>query len=82
MTTPAELEEMDHAFMVSKLVKSGEQMLAELTPESFSLLAETMAEVVSAGARLDRAKKQVIYTTIGKPKENDALYPVYVQFEE
>lgn len=26
-------------------------------------------------------KKQVIYTTIGKPKENDPLYPVYVQFE-
>ena len=25
--------------------------------------------------------KQVIYTTIGKPKENDPLYPVYVQFE-
>ena len=22
---------------------------------------------------------QVIYTTIGKPKENDPLYPVYVQ---
>ncbi len=26
-------------------------------------------------------KKQVIYTMIGKPKENDPLYPVYVQFE-
>ncbi len=26
-------------------------------------------------------KKQVIYTTIGKPKEDDPLYPVYVQFE-
>lgn len=26
-------------------------------------------------------KKQVIYTTIGKPKENDPFYPVYVQFE-
>jgi len=26
-------------------------------------------------------KTQVIYTTIGKPKENDPLYPVYVQFE-
>lgn len=26
-------------------------------------------------------KKQVIYTTIGKPRENDPLYPVYVQFE-
>jgi len=25
--------------------------------------------------------KQVIYTTIGKPRENDPLYPVYVQFE-
>jgi len=25
--------------------------------------------------------KQVIYTTIGKPKEDDPLYPVYVQFE-
>jgi DNA invertase Pin-like site-specific DNA recombinase len=26
-------------------------------------------------------KKQVIYTTIGKPREDDPLYPVYVQFE-
>lgn len=26
-------------------------------------------------------KKEVIYTTIGKPKEDDPLYPVYVQFE-
>ena len=25
--------------------------------------------------------KQVIYTTIGKPRENDPLYPVYIQFE-
>ncbi len=25
--------------------------------------------------------KQVIYTTIGNPPENDPLYPVYVQFE-
>ena len=25
--------------------------------------------------------KEVIYTTIGKPKEDDPLYPVYVQFE-
>jgi len=25
--------------------------------------------------------KQVIYTSIGKPRENDPLYPVYVQFE-
>ena len=25
--------------------------------------------------------KQVIYTTIGKPQEDDPLYPVYVQFE-
>ncbi|GAB4154203.1 MAG: hypothetical protein Tsb009_30780 [Planctomycetaceae bacterium] len=26
-------------------------------------------------------QKQVIYTTIGKPREDDPLYPVYVQFE-
>jgi DNA invertase Pin-like site-specific DNA recombinase len=26
-------------------------------------------------------KKEVIYTTIGKPREDDPLYPVYVQFE-
>jgi DNA invertase Pin-like site-specific DNA recombinase len=25
--------------------------------------------------------KQVIYTSIGKPREDDPLYPVYVQFE-
>lgn len=25
--------------------------------------------------------KQVVYTTIGKPREDDPLYPVYVQFE-
>ena len=25
--------------------------------------------------------KEVIYTTLGKPRENDPLYPVYVQFE-
>ncbi len=25
--------------------------------------------------------KQIIYTTIGKPREDDPLYPVYVQFE-
>lgn len=31
-------------------------------------------------AECKRANKQVIYTTIGKPRE-DALYPVYVQFE-
>jgi DNA invertase Pin-like site-specific DNA recombinase len=28
-----------------------------------------------------RHGKQVIYTTIGKPKEDDPLYPVYLQFE-
>jgi DNA invertase Pin-like site-specific DNA recombinase len=32
-------------------------------------------------AECKRAGKQVIYTTIGKPRENDPLYPVYVQFE-
>ena len=32
-------------------------------------------------AECKQAGKQVIYTTIGKPKENDPLYPVYVQFE-
>ena len=26
-------------------------------------------------------RKQVIYTSIGKPREDDPLYPVYVQFE-
>ena len=25
--------------------------------------------------------KQVIYTSIGKPRKDDPLYPVYVQFE-
>jgi DNA invertase Pin-like site-specific DNA recombinase len=25
--------------------------------------------------------KEVIYTTLGKPRENDPLYPVYIQFE-
>ena len=25
--------------------------------------------------------KEVIYTTLGKPREDDPLYPVYVQFE-
>jgi len=32
-------------------------------------------------AECKKHKKQVIYTTIGKPKEDDPLYPVYVQFE-
>lgn len=32
-------------------------------------------------AECKRAGKQVIYTTIGKPREDDPLYPVYVQFE-
>ncbi len=32
-------------------------------------------------AECKRNGKQVIYTTIGKPKEDDPLYPVYVQFE-
>lgn len=32
-------------------------------------------------AECKRHGKQVIYTTIGKPKEDDPLYPVYVQFE-
>lgn len=32
-------------------------------------------------AECKRANKQVIYTTIGKPREDDPLYPVYVQFE-
>jgi DNA invertase Pin-like site-specific DNA recombinase len=32
-------------------------------------------------AECKRHGKHVIYTTIGKPKENDALFPVYVHFE-
>jgi DNA invertase Pin-like site-specific DNA recombinase len=32
-------------------------------------------------AECKKHKKQVIYTTIGKPREGDPLYPVYVQFE-
>lgn len=32
-------------------------------------------------AECKRHGKQVIYTTLGKPKENDQLYQVYVQFE-
>lgn len=32
-------------------------------------------------AECKRHGKEVIYTTIGKPKENDPLYPVYIQFE-
>jgi len=32
-------------------------------------------------AECKRHGKQVIYTTIGKPREDDPLYPVYVQFE-
>jgi DNA invertase Pin-like site-specific DNA recombinase len=32
-------------------------------------------------AECKRHGKQVVYTTIGKPRENDPLYPVYVQFE-
>jgi DNA invertase Pin-like site-specific DNA recombinase len=32
-------------------------------------------------AECKRHGKQVIYTTLGKPKENDQLYQVYIQFE-
>jgi len=32
-------------------------------------------------AECKKAGKQVIYTTLGKPREDDPLYPVYVQFE-
>jgi DNA invertase Pin-like site-specific DNA recombinase len=32
-------------------------------------------------AECRRHRKQIIYTTIGKPREDDPLYPVYVQFE-
>ena len=32
-------------------------------------------------AECKKHNKQVIYTTIGKPREDDPLYPVYVQFE-
>lgn len=32
-------------------------------------------------AECRRHGKEVIYTSIGKPKEDDPLYPVYVQFE-
>lgn len=32
-------------------------------------------------AECKRANKPVIYTTIGKPREDDPLYPEYVQFE-
>ncbi len=32
-------------------------------------------------AECKRHGKQVIYTTLGKPKQNDQLYQVYVQFE-
>jgi hypothetical protein len=36
---------------------------------------------VQNSAECKRHKKQVIYPTIGKPKENDPIYPIYVQFE-
>ncbi len=42
---------------------------------SFNLLPD---ETVT---RVARERKQVIYTSIGKPREDDPLYPVYVQFE-
>ena len=32
-------------------------------------------------AECRKNKKQIIYTSIGKPREDDPLYPVYVQFE-
>ncbi len=32
-------------------------------------------------AQCKKHRKQVIYTSIGKPREDDPLYPVYVQFE-
>lgn len=32
-------------------------------------------------AECKKHRKQVIYTTIGKPREDDPHYPVYVQFE-
>lgn len=32
-------------------------------------------------AECRKCGKEVIYTTLGKPRENDPLYPVYVQFE-
>ena len=32
-------------------------------------------------AECRKHKKQIIYTSIGKPREDDPLYPVYVQFE-
>ena len=32
-------------------------------------------------AQCKKHRKQVIYTSIGKPREDDPLYPVYVQFD-
>jgi hypothetical protein len=34
-----------------------------------------------SGAECRKHNKQIIYTSIVKSKENDPLYPVYVQFE-
>ena len=42
--------------------------------QNIDLSAQFSAEAKKAG-------KQVIYTTIGKPREDAPLYPVYLQFE-
>jgi hypothetical protein len=55
------MEEINHADMVTRLAKDGEEILEGLSRGMYSLLHDTTARAVGAGEILDLVKKQVIY---------------------
>lgn len=50
-----------HPELVEKLCKSGEQVLAEMTPGNYAALHTVCQHAVEVGGILDAAKKQAIY---------------------
>jgi NTP pyrophosphatase (non-canonical NTP hydrolase) len=61
MTTPSELNQMDHTFLVSKLVKPGMAIKEEMTADSAHLIHMIMGLCGETGELLDAIKKSVIY---------------------
>lgn len=61
----------DHNYMVSKLAKSGEEILKTLTPEKIDLWHHATGLATEAGELLDAAKRICIYDqSIDEHKEN------------
>jgi NTP pyrophosphatase (non-canonical NTP hydrolase) len=55
------MENISHSKMVTTLVKSGEDILAELTPKKANLWHAATGIVGEAGELIDAVKKHVIY---------------------